>query len=223
MKKFLLPAFMTTAMLLTTGWIHQSVPSAPPSGPSYSQSGPSYTPEVPKPPGDSDSTPIGTQVAQYRQQVAIGQQQLQILDRQIRDVQQQISMAEQDYAKALAQLNEKPTPPPPPQSIASPTTVIAPPTVANEARGGDAAAAIVGTWRRENGDLYVFSVDGTVVAIGDKGKWLRHSRWAVENNAVAIYWPDGGWDKFLLPIDPRNTINANKDGDHFVYSKVASP
>ena len=87
----------------------------------------------------------------------------------------------------------------------------------------EAAQAIIGTWRQDNGDLFIFSSDRTVVAIGNKSQWVRHSTWAVEGNAVVIYWPEGGWDKFLLPLDPRNTINTNKNGDHSIYSKVATP
>ena len=87
----------------------------------------------------------------------------------------------------------------------------------------DVTAALVGTWRQENGDIFTFSSDGTVLAIGDKGKWLRHSTWTVEENAVVIHWQNGAWDKFLLPIDPRNTIDVNNGGGHIMYSKVASP
>jgi hypothetical protein len=152
----------------------------------------------------------------YEQQVATGRQMLETQDRTIGDVQQQISRAEQDYKNALAQLNER--------SLPSPHTSYPPPPPSKEGdRQEGAAQAIIGTWRQDNGDLFIFSSDRTVVAIGNKSQWVRHSTWAVEGNAVVIYWPEGGWDKFLLPLDPRNTINTNKNGDHSIYSKVATP
>ncbi|MGO9243489.1 MAG: hypothetical protein ACLP0A_09155 [Verrucomicrobiia bacterium] len=87
----------------------------------------------------------------------------------------------------------------------------------------DVAEKLAGTWRQENGDLFMFTHGGDAAAFGSKGEWVRRSRWAVEGNAVAIYWQTGGWDKFLLPIDPKQTKSLNDLGDYHTCSKAPAP
>jgi hypothetical protein len=51
----------------------------------------------------------------------------------------------------------------------------------------------------------------------------RTTRWAVEGNTVIFHWPGDGWDEFLLPIDPKETVDVNDLGQHYTYWKVTSP
>jgi hypothetical protein len=103
--------------------------------------------------------------------------------------------------------------------------------VKEEVKGNeDVTAALLGTWRQkrvgpQKGDwLFIFSSDGTMVGIhiGGDGE-QRTTRWAVEGNAVVFHWPGDGWDEFLLPIDPKETVDVNDLGGHYTYWKVTSP
>lgn len=92
----------------------------------------------------------------------------------------------------------------------------------NAAKGGDVAEVLVGAWRHKKiGWMFVFSADGSVVSINlDRGAQYLGGRWSVEGDAVVIRSPNGYWEKFFLPIDPRETINLNKDGNRNAFSKL---
>lgn len=74
------------------------------------------------------------------------------------------------------------------------------------------AQLVSGPWRVKGGwwtAVRVFAKDGTFTTVGNGGD---SGTWKIANNTVILTFPDGHNDTFLLPLDPKGTDGADRDG-----------
>ena len=89
----------------------------------------------------------------------------------------------------------------------------APPKVMDAQAAAAATALLVSApWKIKGGwwsTVRVFARDGTFTTVGNGGE---HGTWKFSNNMVVLTFPDGHHDTFMLPLDPKGTDGADRDG-----------